>query len=239
MRATYSLVGVAVSGLALGQTLNIPTRVGSVVSLPSASIVSGIKDLGNREFDRGQICALDVEPQGGGYVFILEDGASLSNVIIGRNQRDGIQCKGACTLTNVWFREVCENAVNILGNGDILIKGGGAQKSSDSIVDHQGRGTVTIQDFTAVDVNNLYRSCGACRNNGGPRNVVISNLKASGVATLVGINSNFGDTASIQGSCGVGIKKVCQEFKGVQAGSEAPKVSTMASCKGQTSFPAC
>jgi hypothetical protein len=38
----------------------------------------------------------------------LEDGASLSNVIIGENQLEGIHCEGSCTLTNVWFRDVCE-----------------------------------------------------------------------------------------------------------------------------------
>jgi hypothetical protein len=41
-------------------------------------------------------------------VFILKDGASLSNVIIGKNQLEGIHCEGSCTLTNVWFRDVCE-----------------------------------------------------------------------------------------------------------------------------------
>ncbi|KAH6644239.1 pectate lyase [Boeremia exigua] len=213
MRFEYSLVGAAVSGVALGQTLNIPTRVGSIVALPTASVISGSRDFGNKEYDRGRSCAIDVEPQGPTPVFILEDGASISNVIIGRNQVDGIQCKGACTLTNVWFREVCESAVIALGKGDILIKGGGAQKAADGIVNHQGRGTVTIADFTAVDVNKLYRSCGGCANNGGPRNVV--------------------------GSCGVGVKKVCQEYKGVQKGSEAVKVATTANCKGQTSFSAC
>lgn len=112
MRFEYSLIGAAVSGVALGQTLNIPTRVGSIVSLPTPSVISGSKDFGNKEYDRGQSCAATVEPQGPPYVFILEHGASLSNVIIGRNQLEGIQCKGACTLTNVWFREVCESELS-------------------------------------------------------------------------------------------------------------------------------
>lgn len=109
MRFEYTLIGAAASGVVLGQTLNIPTRVGSIVSLPSASVISGSKDLGNKEYDRGQLCAAGPDPQDSTPVFILEDGATLSNVIIGRNQLDGIQCRGACTLTNVWFREVCES----------------------------------------------------------------------------------------------------------------------------------
>lgn len=70
--------------------------------------------------------------------------------------------------------------------------------------------------------------------------MVISGVKAKGVSELVGINSNYGDTANIQSSCGSGVKKVCQEYKGVNKGSgESSKVSTTANCKGQTSFSAC
>lgn len=34
-------------------------------------------------------------------VFILESGATLSNVIIGPNNGEGVHCKGSCTLNNV------------------------------------------------------------------------------------------------------------------------------------------
>lgn len=118
--------------------------------------------------------------------------------------------------------------------------GGGAQEAKDKVVQHNGRGTVTIKNFTLVNAGKLYRGCGDCTNNGGPRNVVISGVKAKGVSELVGINSNYGDTANIQSSCGSGVKKVCQEYKGVNKGSgESSKVFTTANCKGQTSFSAC
>ena len=49
---------------------------------------------------------------------------------------------------------------------------------------------------------------------------------------LVGINSNYGDVATISGSCGAS-KKVCQEYQGVVKGNgESPKVSTTANCRG-------
>ena len=38
---------------------------------------------------------------------ILENGATLRNVIIGPGQTEGLDCKGACTLENFWFRNVC------------------------------------------------------------------------------------------------------------------------------------
>jgi len=44
-------------------------------------------------------------------MFILENGATLSNVIIGPGQAEGVHCKGTCTLNNVWWADVCEDAM--------------------------------------------------------------------------------------------------------------------------------
>lgn len=87
--------------------------------------------------------------------------------------------------------------------------------------------------MTIVNAGKLYRSCGDCTGNGGPRHVVVKNVKAYGLTSdLVGINSNYGDTATISNSCG-STKKVCQEYKGVKKGEgKSEKVSTTASCKG-------
>lgn len=114
MRFEIAFLTAAVS-LAAGQTLNIPTRVGSIVSLASPSVISGSKDMGNREYDRGRACDTDADTGSDSAVFILENGATLSNVIIGANQLEGVHCKGACTLRNVWFRDVCEGACGVVG----------------------------------------------------------------------------------------------------------------------------
>ncbi|KAM0321650.1 hypothetical protein ACHAQA_010006 [Verticillium albo-atrum] len=234
-----TLLAAVLAGTAAAQTLTIPKPNGTKIVLSTPSIISGTKDFANREYDRGHLCGLDVErpnPE----VFILEDGATLSNVIIGINAVEGVVCRGACTLRNVWFRNVCEDAIQALGNGNVLIEGGGAKGKNSHIVAHRGRGTVTIKDFTVVDAEKLYRSCGSCTNNGGPRNVIVQNVKTSGVATLVGINSNYGDVATISGSCGTGVSKTCQEYRGVVKGAgESIKVSTTANCKGQASLAAC
>ncbi|KAF6814842.1 pectate lyase [Colletotrichum sojae] len=237
---TKILVSAMLATVATAQTLNIPTRSGSIVSLSAPSVISGSKDMGNKEYDRGRACDTDADTGSDSAVFILENGATLSNVIIGANQLEGVHCKGACTLKNVWFRDVCEDAISALGNGDVLIQGGGAQNAADKVVQHNGRGTVTIDGFTVVTAGKLYRGCGDCTNNGGPRNVVVKNVKAKGVKELVGINSNYGDTANISGSCGSSTPKVCQEYKGVTKGNgSSSKVSTTANCKGQSSLPAC
>lgn len=93
---------------AAAQTLNIPTRSGNINSLSSPSVISGAEDFNNQEFDRGQPCNSDEDTGDENAVFILEDGASIANVIIGGDSLEGVHCEGACTLTNVWFRDVCE-----------------------------------------------------------------------------------------------------------------------------------
>ncbi|KPM42485.1 hypothetical protein AK830_g4032 [Neonectria ditissima] len=240
MHFQQAIATLALATAVSAQTLSIPARVGTIISLPAASTISGSVDLGNHEYDRGRDCDNDDDTGDENAVFILKDGASLSNVIIGARQLEGIHCKGKCTLKNVWFRDVCEDAISALGTGDVLIQGGGAQEAKDKVVQHNGRGTVTIKDFTVVNAGKLYRGCGDCTNNGGPRNVIIQNVKAKGVSNLVGINSNYGDTATISGTCGSSVKKVCQEFKGVEKGSgKSEEVSTTANCKGQSSLSAC
>ncbi|KAH7328774.1 pectate lyase [Stachybotrys elegans] len=235
---------LAACGLAAAQTLNIPTRVGSIVSLAQPSVISGSRNFGNQEFDRGRDCDTDADTGSTSAVFILENGASISNVIIGARQLEGIHCRGACTLTNVWFRDVCEDAISALGNGNVLIQGGGAQNAQDKVVQHNGRGTVTIRNFTVVNAGKLYRSCGDCTGNGGPRNVVLDGVRARGMTSdLVGINSNYGDVATISNSCG-STKKVCQEYKGVVKGNgSSSKVSTTANCQGSqgklSGLPSC
>jgi hypothetical protein len=108
MHISTTALTAIMATLVASQTLKIPTRIGSIVSLNAPSPISGLKDLGNQEFDRGRACNSDDDGGSDGAVFILENGATLANVIIGANQLEGIHCKGACTLRNVWFRDVCE-----------------------------------------------------------------------------------------------------------------------------------
>ncbi|KAF7550014.1 hypothetical protein G7Z17_g6003 [Cylindrodendrum hubeiense] len=240
MHFSQILATVALATAASAQSLKIPTRNGNIISLTAPMPISGVRDMGNKEYDRGRPCNNDKDNGSKEAVFILENGATLSNVIIGVNQLEGVHCKGACTLRNVWFRDVCEDAISALGNGNVLIEGGGAQEAKDKVVQHNGKGTVTIKDFTVINAGKLYRGCGDCTGNGGPRHVVIQNVKAKGVSNLVGINSNYGDTANISGTCGSSVKKVCQEFKGVQKGNgKSTEVDTTASCKGQKTLSAC
>lgn len=49
---------------------------------------------------------------------------------------------------------------------------------------------------------------------------------SGGSATLIGINSNFGDTATITNSCITGTDVICQEFEGTTPGNEPKEISS-------------
>ena len=80
--------------------------------LPSAITVAagGSFDGKMFEYDRNvKVCQEHlVETQEKDAMFVLEDGATLSNVLIGPNQAEGVHCRGTCTLNNVWWLDVCE-----------------------------------------------------------------------------------------------------------------------------------
>ena len=68
-------------------------------------------------------------------MFIAEDGAVIKNVILSKAQAEGIHCRGACTLENVWWEDVCEDAATFkqpAGKTSYVI-GGGAKGASDKV----------------------------------------------------------------------------------------------------------
>ncbi|GAA3813534.1 pectate lyase [Cellulomonas soli] len=158
-------------------------------------------------------------------MFELADGATIKNVIIGTDAGDGIHCLGTCTIQNVWWEDVGEDAATQKGkiSGQVMtIDGGGARSASDKVFQHNGPGTMVIKNFQASDIGKLYRSCGNCSTQYA-RTVKVQNVQITAPAkSLVGINPNLGDKATLTGVTIIGdtSKKVaiCQEYKGVTSG---------------------
>lgn len=113
-------------------TLPVPSSKGSV-TYKSAQKISGTFDGGMKTYGRGVKCTGDAEGGEADAVFVLENGATLKNAIIGKDQIEGVHCKGACTVENVWWVDVCEDALSVKGNGNALVKGGGAAGASDKV----------------------------------------------------------------------------------------------------------
>ena len=85
----------------------IPASKGSV-TYDAAEEISGSFDGGMKTYGRGVSCTGQAEGGDSDAVFILKDGATLKNAIIGADQIEGVHCEGSCTIENVWWEAVCE-----------------------------------------------------------------------------------------------------------------------------------
>ncbi|KAG7377590.1 hypothetical protein PHYPSEUDO_011406 [Phytophthora pseudosyringae] len=139
--------------------------------------------------ERGVHCCV----QGGGR-------RHLKNVIIGADQMEGVHCDDSdCTIENVWWDDVCEDALSIKGGSASSVStvtGGGARNAADKVIQHNGYGTVKIDSFYAEDFGKLYRSCGICGDK--QRFVTVSNVYAVNPGkSIVTVNENYGDEATL------------------------------------------
>ncbi|SPO06312.1 probable pectate lyase [Cephalotrichum gorgonifer] len=226
MKYASALIATGFSATAFAVTTTLPQSAGESAA-PTAIPVSGSFDGGMKRFERNpSVCQDQTETGEADAMFILEDGATLSNVIIGASQAEGVHCKGTCTLNNVWWADVCEDAATFKQkSGTSYINGGGAFHASDKVFQFNGRGTVSISGFYTEDYGKLVRSCGNCDGNGGPRNVVIKDTVAVDGGVLCGINTNYGDTCAISNSC-QDKGKSCDRYEGNDDGSEPSKIGS-------------
>ncbi|NSL54268.1 pectate lyase [Uliginosibacterium aquaticum] len=228
---------VAASSKAASSTAGIPAATGTVINPTTVTIPANTtKDYG---FQRIGISAqaASCDDEGQKPVFLLEDGAVLKNVIIhgGLNGSDGVHCKGNCTLENVHWEDVCEDAATMLGgSGKVMsVVGGSASHASDKVFQHNGKGsTVKVRDFnTYGDIGRFWMSCGNCSDNGGPRKLDIDRVNITGriwdsaknvQAYAIRLNYNYGDKATVRNlkikNYVKGSPKVCVQAVGVQPG---------------------
>jgi hypothetical protein len=162
-------------------------------------------------------------------MFELAPGATLRNVIIGAPAGDGVHCEGNCTLVNVWWEDVGEDAATFRGGTAYTVDGGGARSASDKVFQHNGSGTVTIRNFRVENAGKLYRACGNCSTSY-QRHVVLQGVTATSTDVLAGINSNWGDTARLSDITILGDPgrdtRPCVRFEGVPRGEEPSEIGS-------------
>jgi hypothetical protein len=219
------LVGAAIVALpASGTAATWPTPTSSqpvTATIP----VSGVYDGGMKRFYGSGPLGTGGQDEDQDPIFDLASGSTLKNVILGSPAADGVHCLGTCTLQNVWWEDVGEDAATFKGTSSsqtMTIDGGGARKASDKVFQHNGPGTMVIRNFQVDDFGKLYRSCGNCKTQY-KRNVVVDNVTATAPGkAIVGINTNYGDTAKLTRITIVNDKskkiKVCDKYKGVTSG---------------------
>ncbi|MGQ4427774.1 pectate lyase, partial [Streptomyces violaceoruber] len=119
------------SGASSAQAATWPTPNGSE-GVSSTLSVSGTKDYGmKRLYGTGDLGS-GGQDEDQGPILELAPGAVLKNVIIGAPAADGVHCKGSCTLQNVWWEDVGEDAATFRGSSSsnvYTVSGGGAKEA--------------------------------------------------------------------------------------------------------------
>ncbi|UBU11317.1 pectate lyase [Nonomuraea gerenzanensis] len=159
-------------------------------------------------------------------MFEVANGGTIQNVIIDAPAGDGIHCLGSCTIRNVWWNDVGEDAATFMSSNSsatYLVDGGGAKSGSDKVFQHNGAGTVTIKNFQVHSSGKLYRACGNCSSSY-QRHVRMEGVTARSTKVLAGINTNWGDTARFSRITVYGSAVICEKYRGVPKGSEPTKI---------------
>jgi pectate lyase len=225
--------GVIVMVAQSAHALTVPPAKGE------ETVTSTVKFSGSRDYGMKRIIPQGLGGGGGSEsqkaVFELADGATLANVIIGKPGADGVHCVGTCTLRNVWWEDVGEDAATFKGTSasqTMTIDGGGALSASDKVFQHNAPGTMIIRNFAAQGIGKLVRTCGNCSNNPQTRHVRVENVRIEMSAkNVVSINVNYGDTARLSNVTIVGDSSrkvsICDKYNGVKKGDgESKKVGT-------------
>jgi hypothetical protein len=207
--------------------ITIPTfpTAKSTVNVSSTIKVSGTFDGGMKRYQGKTGSQSESQPP----IFDLAAGSTIQNVIIGNLGQDGIHCEGTCNIKNVWWEDVGEDAATLKGSSSsqvMTIDGGGARAAADKVFQHDGPGTVVIQNFFVDNFGKLYRSCGNCKKQF-KRTAVIKNVIARNGKALAGVNQNFNDSATLSSINTVGtVSSICDRYTGNNTGAEPPKIGS-------------
>lgn len=125
------------------------------------------------------------------------------------------------------WEDVGEDAATFKGTSDTAryaVVGGGARQADDKVLQFNGAGTLTVRGFQVGDFGKLVRSCGNCSEQH-KRTVVIDDVDITAPGkSIVGINTNYGDTATLRNIRIHGDEdrniETCVRFTGNDSGDE-------------------
>ncbi len=194
-----------------------PTPKGSTVTISGTKAVTNYD--GGGALHEGNLNDCSVGDQSSTKaLFEVADGGSVKNVIFGKNVGDGIHCLGSCTIDNVWFPYICDDAVTInvdgASSGTSTISNSGFKGARDKTIQHNGgNSTLNISNVYVEVAGKLYRSCGSgggCTTSA-KHTVNISSVIAIGVDQVAGVSEN--DSVTLSNICTFRTPTLCNTYK--------------------------
>lgn len=92
-------------------------------------------------------------------IFKVTNG-TIRNVRIAAPGCDGIHTYGNCTIENVVWEDVGEDALTVKGSGTVTVTGGSATSASDKVFQLNAASTFTVRNFTATTFGKIIRQNG-------------------------------------------------------------------------------
>lgn len=206
--------------------LKFPTPVGADTMLSGTKSVTDFDGKGGRFIGTGALGS-GGQAEGQDPLFLVKAGGSLKNVILGAPAADGVHCEGSCTIDNVWWEDVGEDAITLLGSSSsnvYRITNSGAKNASDKVIQHNGAGTLYVQNFLVESFGKLYRSCGNCSTQY-TRHSEFDSILANGTkGELAGVNTKYKDSAKFTHIFAASGMTICERYDGNDTGAEPSSV---------------
>ena len=143
----------------------------------------------------------------------VADGGTVKNIVFGHKIGDGIHCLGSCTIDNVWYPYICDDAITMLGGSGktATISNSGFKGARDKTIQHNGDGsTVAFNNIYVETAGKLYRSCGDGCSSSAKRTVKVDSVVAIGASQIAGVSTN--DSATLANICAYRTPSVCRTY---------------------------
>lgn len=203
-------------------TFKFPSPMGTDQQLNATKVVTDFDGKGVRYLGTGAL-GNGGQAEGQDPLFLVKAGGSLKNVIIGAPAADGVHCEGSCTIDNVWWEDVGEDAITLMGSSSsnvYRISNSGARHASDKVIQHNGGGTLYVKNFLVEDFGKLYRSCGNCSSQY-TRHSEFDTILANGTkGELAGVNVTYKDSAKFANIFSAAGMKICERYNANNTGAE-------------------
>jgi pectate lyase C len=147
-----------------GSTPPPPPQTGKLTdTVVNATIVvkAGMTfDGSGKRFLAGSALGDGSQAEGQQPIFKLEDGAKVTNIVIGAPAADGIHTYGDAILENIVWQDIGEDALTIKESGVVELRGGSAINGDDKVFQVNAASTFRISDFKASNAGKFIRQNG-------------------------------------------------------------------------------
>jgi pectate lyase C len=167
MKSTLSILLAATLGLAASASIAATgatcKSTGSVSVSSTIKVEKGTYDGGCKTFNGTSALGDGSQSENQKPYFRISGGATVKNVIIGKNGADGIHTYGNATLDNITWTDVGEDAMTIKQAGTVTVRNITGGKGEDKFFQQNAEGTLNVTNCIINGAAKAYRQNGGTK----------------------------------------------------------------------------